>query len=254
MMFTDDNGFKRPLLEKSWCMSNYFSVGVESRIGLGFDKRRTKNQIGNKMVFANEGFKKIVFKNTAGVNMLLQEFYGTDEDGNEVLVFSTSSSSNRVLKSAKSMVAVNIPSFSSGLNLWGSTEGKTETAVDSKGANTEDAERLRYAPQKLGDGRLEFVTFGTAMALGAEQAWAGWSKRVCQGKGPFRWVFKSLPTEQRVYFQVDGEFYLMTRPDEIKISLYQQLKVLANPDSPRMGSYTFVGNNAPDTSRACLFG
>ena len=31
-------------------MSNYFSMGVESRIGRGFDRHRTKSQVFNKMV------------------------------------------------------------------------------------------------------------------------------------------------------------------------------------------------------------
>ncbi|KAF4745480.1 hypothetical protein FOZ62_020783, partial [Perkinsus olseni] len=30
---------------------NYFSVGVESRVGLGFDKHRTKSQLLNKAVY-----------------------------------------------------------------------------------------------------------------------------------------------------------------------------------------------------------
>ena len=40
-------------------MSNYFSIGVESRVGLGFDKSRTNNAIGNKCVYAWEGIKKM---------------------------------------------------------------------------------------------------------------------------------------------------------------------------------------------------
>ena len=40
-------------------MSNYFSIGVESRVGLGFDKSRTSNAIGNKCVYAWEGIKKM---------------------------------------------------------------------------------------------------------------------------------------------------------------------------------------------------
>ncbi|KRX09840.1 ATP-NAD kinase-like domain [Pseudocohnilembus persalinus] len=39
-------------------MSNYCSVGVDARIGYGFDKNRKKSQIGNKCVYAWEGLKK----------------------------------------------------------------------------------------------------------------------------------------------------------------------------------------------------
>lgn len=35
-------------------MSNYFSCGIESRIGVGFDRYRTKSQLLNKMVKCSE--------------------------------------------------------------------------------------------------------------------------------------------------------------------------------------------------------
>ena len=39
-------------------MVNYFSVGVDSHIGFGFDKNRTHNVCCNKCVYACEGIKK----------------------------------------------------------------------------------------------------------------------------------------------------------------------------------------------------
>ena len=40
-------------------MCNYFSIGVESRIGLGFDKRRTGSVFCNKLCYGWEGLKKM---------------------------------------------------------------------------------------------------------------------------------------------------------------------------------------------------
>lgn len=40
-------------------MCNYFSIGVESRIGLGFEKKRTSHAITNKCVYGIEGLKKM---------------------------------------------------------------------------------------------------------------------------------------------------------------------------------------------------
>ena len=40
-------------------MCNYFSIGVESRIGLGFDKHRTANAFCNKVWYGLEGMKKL---------------------------------------------------------------------------------------------------------------------------------------------------------------------------------------------------
>ena len=43
-------------------MINYFSIGVDARIGYGFDKNRTTNQCCNKCVYCWEGFKKMFIK------------------------------------------------------------------------------------------------------------------------------------------------------------------------------------------------
>lgn len=51
-------------------MSNYCSIGVDARIGYGFDKKRTKSQIGNKCVYAWEGFKKF-FSSTLKMNQII---------------------------------------------------------------------------------------------------------------------------------------------------------------------------------------
>ena len=40
-------------------MSNYFSIGEESRAGLGFDKKRTTKICCNKFVYFCEGLKKL---------------------------------------------------------------------------------------------------------------------------------------------------------------------------------------------------
>lgn len=48
-------------------MSNYFSIGVDARIGYGFDKSRTGNRCCNKCVYCWEGFKKM-FLRTLKVN------------------------------------------------------------------------------------------------------------------------------------------------------------------------------------------
>lgn len=41
-------------------MSNYCSIGIDARIGLGFDKNRSKSRWVNKLVYAWEGLKKFL--------------------------------------------------------------------------------------------------------------------------------------------------------------------------------------------------
>lgn len=43
-------------------MSNYLSIGVDARIGYGFDKNRTESKFLNKICYCLEGIKKIFVK------------------------------------------------------------------------------------------------------------------------------------------------------------------------------------------------
>ena len=66
----DENGRQIDLKSFKKNMSNYFSIGVESRIGLGFERNRAKSRAANKMVYAWEGFKKIFLKTHRMNNVL----------------------------------------------------------------------------------------------------------------------------------------------------------------------------------------
>lgn len=44
-------------------MSNYVSLGVDARIGLGFDENRSKNATKNKCVYFCEGIKQCFVRN-----------------------------------------------------------------------------------------------------------------------------------------------------------------------------------------------
>lgn len=62
-------------------MSNYFSIGVDARIGYGFDKLRTNSRWGNKCVYCWEGFKKL-FISTPKVNNAIENVELFNEDTN----------------------------------------------------------------------------------------------------------------------------------------------------------------------------
>lgn len=44
-------------------MSNYGSIGVDARVGYGFDKSRSANRSKNKCIYVWEGIKKTFTKN-----------------------------------------------------------------------------------------------------------------------------------------------------------------------------------------------
>ncbi len=63
--------------QKMFC--NYISIGIDSRIGLGFDKNRTKSRICNMFMYACEGFKK-AFINTSKIKQVVKNLEQIPED------------------------------------------------------------------------------------------------------------------------------------------------------------------------------
>lgn len=67
-------------------MSNYFSIGVESRIGLGFEKKRAGNACRNKCIYAWEGIKKMCCTRTRKINSVIK-YVAKIRDGEEEVMF-----------------------------------------------------------------------------------------------------------------------------------------------------------------------
>eukprot|EP00923_Selenidium_pygospionis_P021138 GHVN01036412.1.p1 GENE.GHVN01036412.1~~GHVN01036412.1.p1 ORF type:complete len:137 (-),score=7.72 GHVN01036412.1:436-846(-) len=131
-------------------MSNYFSMGVESRIGIGFDKRRTTSKFGNKWAYFTEGLKKSFLSSTPKVEDLINSMIRMSDQAsadpmefvakcaeceNErgTLVFSTRSTTEAgqpVLSDCASLIAINIPSFASGNDIWANAVGRTAFGGD----------------------------------------------------------------------------------------------------------------------------
>jgi len=69
-------------------MSNYFSIGVESRIGLGFEKSRTNSAFKNKCVYGWEGLKKMCCcSKTLKIKDVVSHVTKINENGEEVMMF-----------------------------------------------------------------------------------------------------------------------------------------------------------------------
>lgn len=60
-------------------LSNYLSIGIDARIGFGFDKSRSNSRWWNKVVYCWEGFKKM-FTSTTRVNDLVANMDVIDEE------------------------------------------------------------------------------------------------------------------------------------------------------------------------------
>ncbi|VWU49172.1 diacylglycerol kinase, putative [Hepatocystis sp. ex Piliocolobus tephrosceles] len=209
------------------CMSNYFSIGIDSRIGRGFEKRRKKNEFCNKFIYLLEGCKKVSFKKNTPINALLDKMV-MDNNDNDV-IFTTNKTDNNfpLLKKSKTIVCINIPYYACGNDIWGYTHKlglKLPKTLDSD--KKKDYENLKKSKQEVGDGMLEFVIFPKGTDLGLEYTLKGRARRVHQGTGPWKMFFKE--NVDSVYFQVDGEYYFMSLPEYVAIEHNKKINVLHN--------------------------
>ncbi|PFH34637.1 diacylglycerol kinase accessory domain (presumed) domain-containing protein [Besnoitia besnoiti] len=224
----------RRMESMAFVMSNYFSMGVESRIGRGFDRHRTQSQFLNKVTYGIEGVKKAWFKRTLAIDRIIDALIDRPGEPDEQVVFRTRDSSmtkGPILKKSVSLVALNIPSFSAGNDIWGTSQN---VGILAKSPTLKrEVRKIVQEKQKTGDRELEFLSFPSITSLGIEFACHGQARRVNQGKGPWKFIFKELPTKAKVYFQVDGEFFQMTHPDYVTIEHNRTVRVLAAPPDKR---------------------
>ncbi|KAH0474223.1 MAG: hypothetical protein KVP17_000717 [Porospora cf. gigantea B] len=204
------------ITKKSFLMSNYFSIGIESRIGVNFDRRRKNNQVRNKFVYFEEGFKKVLFGNTVPIDKTVQRMTNGDS------VIFDNHGSKKLLPSTMSLVGINIPSFGGGMSIWEDAKPKMKAGVIGR-----EPGHLADACQVVGDGCMEWVSFHSAVGLGSEKVVRGRGYRIDQGPGPYELEFyESLSEKQRIYFEVDGEFFVVTRPHTFRISHHKQVRTL----------------------------
>ncbi|KAF4689910.1 hypothetical protein FOZ60_001012 [Perkinsus olseni] len=211
---------------------NYFSVGVESRVGLGFDKHRTKSQLLNKAVYVVEGTKKITFTHTPRISHLLNCATTTTDSGKDHIIFTTDPTEETccLTGSPVSIVMLNIPSIMGGCDVWSKAKRVgVECGINSHGRSSPDPDILGKL-QDPGDGKFELMSYDTLFGLSAEQLriapFAGNGQRLYQGGGPVVLHFKSLDDSIRTYFQIDGEYFMCKHPDTITIRHQRKIHVL----------------------------
>lgn len=147
-------------------MSNYFSFGVDARIGFGFDKGRTGSALCNKCVYCWEGFKKM-FIRTRRINEVIENFGPLHERVLRRSVADVESlqddAEHRVQKmghqitgSPATLVCLNIDSYSGGVrDIWRNAEGSNFERLTSGSC--------------FSDGYLEFLTFDSILGIANER-------------------------------------------------------------------------------------
>lgn len=218
--------------EMTSSMINYFSIGQESKVGIEFDKHRTKSQTCNLFVYAYEGLcTEAQCCSQQHIGHLVKGLHhGADADA--PLLFSSSWDDSddtdeedipQLVGNPESLMFLNVNSYAGGnAAFWA-------TACDPAVEPEPDDEDIPDT-QDPGDGKLEVVTLPSIMDIPLDRV-EHMAKRVISG-APFYIEFVEADEDEgeevHVYCEVDGEFYHLVNPDCVTITLKKTLSVLQN--------------------------
>ncbi|XP_061580814.1 diacylglycerol kinase theta-like [Cololabis saira] len=175
-----ENGFLEP--PKIVQMNNYFGLGIDAELSLDFHLAREDepdkftSRFHNKGVYVKVGLQKISHSRSLHKELQLQV-----------------DSQNVPLPNIEGLIFLNIPSWGSGADLWGSE-------VDG-----------RYGKPRIDDGLLEVVGVTGVVHMGQVQSGMRSGIRIAQGNYIRLTVSKPIPV------QVDGEPWIQP-PGHIIIS------------------------------------
>ena len=214
-------------LHKMCC--NYFSTGVESRIGYGFEKNRTTNQLLNKIYYGTESFKKLLFHKHVRINDYIRSI--TYENDGKMVVIDPKKS---FLSNPISLIFQNIPSMASGCDFWSGSYKNADKEIHESNETslTRNKDNLLKSKQEIGDGKIELMTIKTLLNYSKAQAGVlkGVAKRVTQARGPFLLEFEDS-YDEKVYFQVDGENYACFKPTSFSVKYSRSYRILVKKSS-----------------------
>ena len=152
---------------------------------------------------------------------------------------------NRTILKGNPVVIVcqNIDFYMGGTeNIWGSSQQIGIQACGLKRKERKIYEKKvmdSFYKQSSNDRKVEFITYGHGMDMGLDRVTGGKAKKIYQGSGPFYFTFKKMLSKgqkkklNKVYINIDGEFYHLVQPKQILISLNDkicngQIKFLKN--------------------------
>mmetsp|Transcript_74539 Transcript_74539/g.155388 ORF Transcript_74539/g.155388 Transcript_74539/m.155388 type:complete len:488 (+) Transcript_74539:128-1591(+) len=209
---------------------NYFSIGQESKVGVEFDKHRTKSQTCNLFVYAWEGLVSEVGcmgKQHIG-DLVANMRQGTGPEA--PLVFGSDNKDDSdseeeegiaLIGNPESLMFLNVNSYAGGAGqFW-----QLETSVGLEPPPPDEAVDVKAEP---GDGRIEVVTLPNIANIALDKL-SHSGKRIHSG-GPYYleyWAGED-GQEQHVYCEIDGEFYHLVNPVTTSIVYLKKLQVLQN--------------------------
>ena len=241
---------------------NYLSLGYDARVGFNFDKKRTTNRCCNKLVYFWEGLKKNCCRKTLSVDGFLESFSiyeDTEQSFNEQTFTSQIEEEDNlkikfkfkpknelskidngkkcfVLKGQPcSIICQNINFYMAGVNnIWKNSKNNLAIDIIENDKNKKEEllkkiKKMINAEQKIDDRKLEFFTYDNGFETGIEKIFGGMAKKLYHGCGPVLIKFKDISIinnddkKDRIYLNIDGEYFNIVKPIYMKIYLDKSL-------------------------------
>ena len=134
-----------------------------------------------------------------------------------------------------SIVFQNINFYMAGVkDIW--KEGKEKMSVEVINVNKEEKKKYEQKfkemadqEQKLDDHKIEIFSFDSGLQTGFEKVIGGLAKKLYHGGGPILLKFKPTPDlneddkTDRIYLNIDGEYFHIVQPISMKIDLDKSL-------------------------------
>ncbi|KAI9299089.1 hypothetical protein K502DRAFT_322509 [Neoconidiobolus thromboides FSU 785] len=227
----------------------YFALGVQGFVGSGFEKNRKKSRFYNFFVYFFESLKWVAFRKFPSITNILKSITINDK---EVLVCEDNKNNTPVLK--KDMIEIiiqNIPRvWSMDIDLWKDAENSKDKArVIQNPSGPVDSNN--WSNQTCSDNKIEVMAIRSmrhyiklvsnkskekVMRLGQFENEVVFNFHdPCDAKMPERNSFRKFfrkdvfsKEEWLTYCMIDGEFYKLFKPLEIKFKPFIKLNIIGS--------------------------
>ncbi|KAJ3049640.1 hypothetical protein HK097_009390, partial [Rhizophlyctis rosea] len=202
-------------------MSNYASIGIQGRVGAGFEENRRGSRVLNAMEYTRQSLDMLVHGVTR-VNRSIKSIVVEDENGHTEEFPLNKRKEMRVRKAPVELVIQNIPGmWGRQVDLWGTA--KMSPTILRKESGPTDLKG--WTPNTANDGKLEIFGISSLKSYLAKQL--PWGRHSLQRVGQF-------PTGTSIHFKqgehihamVDGEFYEITSPKSMSFRRVMQIRLV----------------------------
>jgi len=183
-------------------MSNYSSIGIQGRVGAGFEANRRGTRFLNALEYARQSFSLL----THGAPRVNESIESLEHDG---IVYEISHRRNlTVAKAPVELIIQNIPGmWGRQVDLWGSANISPSIIKDATGPT----DIANWTPNTASDGKLE--VFGISSLRSYLQKQMPWGRSQLQRVGQFpNPLVINFKPKSDLHAMIDGEFYELYNP------------------------------------------